>query len=103
MNEKFKRVAEALKNNNLFLVKENGKYGFRNNAGELIVDCKYEDATEQNEFGYAAVKLNGKWGALKSDGAMILEPTVDLEENLYIDFIGEWHLYKDLRLNAYTK
>ena len=98
-----KESKEVLTWNTLFLVKENGKYGFRNKAGELIVDCKYEDATEQNEFGYAAVKLGGKWGVLKSDGAMILEPTVDLEENLYIDFIGEWHLYKDLRLNIYTK
>lgn len=94
---------DVLTGNTLFLVKENGKYGFRNKAGELIVDCKYEDATEQNEFGYAAVKLDGKWGVLKSDGAVLVEPTVDLEENLYIDFIGEWHLYKDLRLNIYTK
>ncbi len=94
---------EILSTNTLFLVKENGKYGYENKNGERIVDCIYDDAKEQNEFGYCAVKKDGKWGALKSDGTVIVNTTKDLDEYLYIDFISEWNRYNDLRLNVYTK
>ena len=94
---------EVLATNTLFLVKENGKYGYENKDGQRIVDCKYDDAKEQNEFGYCAVKENGKWGALKSDGTVVLEPSLDMDNYLYIDFIAEWHKMNDSNLNAYTK
>lgn len=94
---------EILSTNTLFLVKESGKYGYENKKGERIVDCIYDDAKEQNEFGYCAVKKDGKWGALKSDGTVIVSPTRDLDEHLYIDFISDWNRYEDLRLNVYTK
>ncbi|MCI8291219.1 MAG: WG repeat-containing protein [Clostridia bacterium] len=94
---------EALKNNTLFLVKENGKYGYVNKENKKIVDCIYDDAIEQNKFGFCAVKKDGKWGCLQSNGAVILEPTVSLENNIYIDFIGTWHLTQNIELNTYTK
>lgn len=94
---------EILSTNTLFLIKENGKYGYENKNGEIIVDCIYDDAKEQNEFGYCAVKKDGKWGALKSDGTVAASPTRDLEQYIYIDFISEWNRYNDLRLNVYTK
>ncbi len=94
---------DALKENTLFLVKENGKYGYVNKDGQKIVDCIYDDAKEQNKYGFCAVKQNGKWGALQSNGAVILEPSCDLEDNLNIDFIGVWHYSENPELNAYTK
>lgn len=94
---------EILSTNTLFLIKENGKYGYENKNGEKIVDCIYDDAKEQNEFGYCAVKKDGLWGALKSDGTVIVNPSRNLEEYLYVDFISEWNRYNDLRLNVYTK
>ena len=94
---------EILSTNTLFLIKENDKYGYENKNGERIVDCIYDDAKEQNEFGYCAVKKDGKWGALKSDGTVVVSPSRDLEEYLYIDFVSEWNRYNDLRLNVYTK
>ncbi len=93
---------ELLSNNTLFLVKKDGKYGYVNKDNNQVVDCIYDDATEQNEFGFCAVKKDGKWGALKSDGTVILEPSVELDNNLYIDFIGKWHLLENLELKAYT-
>ena len=89
--------------NTLFLVKENGKYGYVNKNNEKIVDCIYDDAKEQNSYGYCAVKKDGLWGCLKSDGTVIVEPSVNLDENLIIDFIEKWHLDKELDLNMYTK
>ena len=94
---------EVLTRNTLFLVKENGKYGYENKNGERIVDCIYDDAKEQNQFGYCAVNKGGLWGALKSDGTVIVEPSRNLEDYLYIDFISEWNRYNDLSINVYTK
>ena len=99
----FKTNKEVLASNTLFLIKENGKYGYENKEGERIVDCIYDDAKEQNKFGYCAVNKDGKWGALKSDGTVVVEPTRDLSSYLYIDFISDWHRHSDIKLNAYTK
>ena len=94
---------EILSTNTLFLIKENDKYGYENKNGERIVDCIYDDAKEQNEYGYCAVMKDGKWGSLKSDGTVIVSPSRNLEDYIYIDFVSEWNRYNDLRLNVYTK
>ena len=98
-----KKSNEVLATNTLFLVKENGKYGYENKNGERIVDCIYDDAKEQNKFGYCAVKKDGVWGCLKSDGTVVVTPSINLDEFLYVDFIDTWYLIKDLNLNVYTK
>lgn len=94
---------EALKGNTLFLVKENGKYGYVNANDEKIVDCIYDDAKEQNEFGFCAVNKDGVWGVLQSNGSVLLEPSVSLDDSININFIGEWHLNENVELNTYTK
>ena len=94
---------DVLATNTIFLIKENGKYGYENKDGERIVDCIYDDATEQNELGYVAVKKDGIWGSLKSNGNIALEPSVNLDNNLYINFINDWHIYEDANMNTYTK
>ena len=94
---------EVLATNTLFLIKENGKYGYENKDGEKIVDCIYDDAKEQNEFGYCAVKKDGLWGALKADGTIVVSPSLNLDNYLYIDFISEWHRINDMSINAYIK
>ena len=90
-----KQNTEILSQNTLFLSKKDDKYGYIDKAGNVVVDYIYEDATEQNSCGYVAVKQNGVWGALKKNGTIALEPSVDLDNSIYIDFIGEWHLSDD--------
>ena len=104
-NFKFEKKTnkELLKTNTLYLVKEYGKYGYENKSGDRIVDCIYDDAKEQNRFGYCAVKKDGVWGCLKSDGTVVVSPSINLDDNFYVDFIGQWYLDKDLELNVYTK
>jgi len=94
---------DVLKSNTLFLVKKDGKYGYVNQNGDLIVNYIYDDAKEQNVYGYCAVKSNGVWGVLASDGRVLLEPSVNLDDSLYIEFVAGWHLYKDTDLNIYIK
>ena len=44
----------------------NGKYGFKNKSGEIVVQAKYQDAFAFSE-GLAAVQLNEKWGFILAD------------------------------------
>ncbi len=94
---------DILTGNTLFLKKENGKYGYTNEKGIVVVDYIYDDATEQNNYGYVAVKKDGKWGCLDQTGKVIVEPTYEFANNLVIDFIGSWHLAEDINANYYTK
>lgn len=87
----------------LFLSKKDGKYGYVNNKGIVVVDYIYDDATEQNKYGYASVKSGGKWGAIDQTGKVIVEPQYTLENNLVIDFIGTYYLAEDINANYYTK
>ena len=96
-----KSNTEILKDNKIFLIKEDNKYGFVNKKGKKIVDCIYDDATEQNEYGFAAVKKNGLWGVVNAEGKEVVAPKYDLSNNLIIDFIGKWHLGQDLNMNYY--
>lgn len=98
-----KESTEILSTNTLFLSKKDGKYGYINNKGIVIVDYIYDDATEQNKYGYVSVKKDGKWGALDQTGKVIVEPKYTLENNLVIDFIGSYHLAEDINANYYTK
>lgn len=89
--------------NTIFLSKKDGKYGYVNEKGVVVVDYKYDDATEQNKYGYASVSKNGKWGSLDAKGNVVEECNNSLENVLVIDFIGKWHLAYDLNANYYTK
>lgn len=100
-NEKV-NVKDVLTNNNLFLSKQNDKYGFVDKQGNVVVDYIYDDAKEQNEFGYIPVKKDGLWGSLDKQGKIICEPKYNLDNNLLVDFIGEYHLGVDINLMYYT-
>ena len=102
-NGQEKSSQEILTQNNLFLSKQNGKYGFVDKNGNVVVDYIYDDAKEQNEFGYIAVKKDGLWGSLDKNGNIIANTKYNLEDNLLIDFIGEYHLGVDLNFKYYTK
>ena len=95
--------SEALKDNIIFLSKKGGKYGYVDKKGNVVVDYIYDDGTEQNEYGYAAVKKNGLWGSIDAHGKVVIEPKYNLENNLKIDFISKWHLGEDLNMNYYCE
>ena len=92
---------DILSNHTLYLDKKDNQYGFVDKEGNVVVEYMYDDATEQNAYGYAAVKKDGKWGAINNKGEVIQEPKYDLEDYLMVDFIGKWHLGKDLNMNYY--
>ncbi len=96
-----KNASELFTSNNLFVSKKDGKYGFVDNNGKVVVDYIYDDATEQNSSGYAGIKKDGLWGAIDLEGNIAVEPKYDLSSNDKIDFIGKWHLCEDTNANYY--
>lgn len=95
------KQSDVFTNNTLFVSKKDGKYGFVDKDGNVVVDYIYDDATNQNDFGYAGIKKDGKWGSIDKNGKVIQEPTYNLEDYLKVDFIGKWYLGKDLNMNYY--
>lgn len=96
-----KLSSTLLTTNTLFLSKKDGKYGFIDKEGNVVVEYIYDDATEQNSSGFAAVKKDGLWGSIDTKGKVVIKPEYNLDNNIKIDFIGEWHLCEDANSNYY--
>ena len=82
---------EALKGNKIFATSNNGKWGFVDSNGNIILDYQYEKATDVNEYGFAGIKLDGKWGVVNSEGKVIVEPQYIINTQLEPSFIGEYY------------
>ena len=64
--------------NGLAKVKQNGKWGFVNTKGEIVIPCVYDDGDVYSfSEGLAKVKQNGKWMIIDSNGQVII-PECDM-------------------------
>ncbi len=82
---------EVYKNNKLFVQSNENKYGFADKEGNLVVECQYDKAYEFNEYGFAAVMKDGKWGVINEEGEQIVNPIYDLSEQSEPSFIGQYY------------
>ena len=82
---------EVYPNNTLFANKENEKWGFTDKNGNTVVEAKYDKVTEFNEYGFAGVRLDGKWGVVNSKGEEVIAPTYVLNEEIEPYFIGKYY------------
>ena len=80
---------EVFPNNPLYAKQENGLWGFEKRDGTLVVEGKYDKVTEFNEYGFASVEKDGKWGAINSEGEEVVAPTYELEG--IPSFIGKYY------------
>ena len=82
---------EVYPNNKLFAKNENGKWGFEDSKGSIIVNCQYDKVTEFNEYGYAGIYKDNKWGVVNSEGNIIQEPKYEINGNLEPTFLGKYY------------
>ena len=92
-NGEEKNNKEILSQNKIFSDVKDGKWGFVDSNGNVIVDYIYDDVTETNQYGFAGVNKGGKWGSINENGQVIIEPTYTLNNNNEVDFIGEYYKY----------
>ncbi|GEM_PF-6310976 len=70
-------VVEARYDDDAFeLIRANGRYGFRSEDGEQVIDPRFEQAWRFSE-DLARAKLDGKWGYIGRDGNFVIEPAYD--------------------------
>ena len=65
--------AKAFGEDGCAAVCNDGKWGFVDSDGDLVIDYIYEDA-QSFQNGYAAVCNDGKWGYIDEDGNMVIDP-----------------------------
>lgn len=90
-NGKELKNTEVYLNNKLFVKVEGNQYGFVDSNGKLVVDYKYDKAYEFNSYGFAAVKKDGKWGAINEQGQEVIAPIYEIQEQGEPTFIGNYY------------
>ena len=61
----------------LHLFRSNGVYGYADDAGDPVIDARFENAWRFSD-GRARVRSNGKWGYIDREGTFVVEPRFDL-------------------------
>lgn len=86
---------DVFPNNQLFAKKINDKWGFVDKEGNVVIENQYEMVTDFNEYGFAGIKLDGKWGVIEQANHQIIqEPIYELEWVQPI-FIGKYYRIRD--------
>lgn len=94
---------DVFPHNALYAKKQNEKWGFVDKFGVIKVNAEYDMVTEFNEYGFAGIKKNGKWGVINENGEVIQEPIYELDEQniIYPSFIGKYYKVVEWYGNAY--
>lgn len=70
---------EIFTSNTLFASSVDGKWGFVDKDGKVVVEHKYDMVTEFNSYGFAGVKVNDVWGVVDRSGNVIVEPSYKID------------------------
>lgn len=86
-----KQNTEIFPENTIFAKSQNGKWGFVDKNGQVIIDYQYDEVTEQNEYGFAGIKKDGKWGIVYKNGKIIVEPIYEINTEEAPEFVGTYY------------
>ena len=86
-----KQNTEVLGDNSIYAKSQDGKWGFVDQSGNVVVDYIYDKATDLNSYGYAGIEQDGKWGVVDAEGKVIVEPTYVFNVKTEPEFIKEYY------------
>jgi hypothetical protein len=72
--------SSTLSPSKLFLFTRNGKYGYIDRTGKIVIPAKFEEAKNFSE-GLATVKLGGKFGCIDETGKLVIPARFDSIDN----------------------
>ena len=72
--------------NNIYAAKSGKKWGFVDARNNAIVPYQYDEVTELDEYGFAGINKNGKWGVINSNGDIIISNTAYVFSNSSLPF-----------------
>lgn len=76
----------------LYSIQKDGKWGFADKQGNIVVNCNYDIVTELNEYGFAGIYKDGKWGVVTEKGKVLIPPSYEIETYYSPQFIGKYKL-----------
>lgn len=71
---------------------DDGKWGFADKSGNIVVDCKYDVVTELNEYGFAGIFQENKWGVIDENGKVVVVPEYEIDTYYTPTFVGKYLL-----------
>jgi len=90
--------------NKILAYNSNGKWGFKNRAGAVVLNANYDTVTEVNKNGFAGINKDGKWGIIDENGKIIVEPTYKISDGTEPEFLGIYYkAYSGYVDGYYTK
>ena len=102
----FNNLFAKKESNALFSVRINGKVGFIDNSGKIIINPQFDNANEFSE-GLAAISVDKKWGFIDKNGKIVINPQFDgvndFKEGFATICIGCDYLYGANRISADNK
>ena len=81
---------DVFPNNNLLAQKVDNEWVFVDREGNIKLQNNYEMVTDFNEYGFAGIKVNGKWGIVNTNGEVVKEPTYELDW-YQPSFLGDYY------------
>ena len=81
--------------NTLFAKKINDKWGFVDKNGNIVIQNDYEMVTDFNEYGFAGIKLDGKWGVIEQATQKIIQEPIYELDWAQPTFIGKYYRVRD--------
>ena len=84
---------EVYKDYKLYSYKaEDGKWGYKDASGNVVVDCRYDFVTELNQYGFAGIYQEGKWGVIDATGKVVVVPSYEIDTYYLPSFMGKYLL-----------
>ena len=79
-----KEGSKKIEHSNSFLIEENGKYGYMDKDGNVVINPQFDRADDFSE-GLARVRIGdektGKWGYIDKEGKFVINPQFDCAED----------------------
>ena len=83
---------EVFPENKIYAFTQDGKWGYKDIDGKVVVEPTYDLATDMNEYGFGGIVLDGKWGIINKAGEIIKIPVFTLNTYYFPKFVGEYML-----------
>ena len=81
---------EIFVNNSLLAYNKDGKWGFVDKNGNIVIEPQYDLVTELNQYGFAGIKKDNLWGVIDYTGKIIVSPIYKINGN-DPDFINKYY------------
>jgi len=92
-NDQQEQAVQVDDSNPLFVIVKDGKFGFIDQTGKMVIEPQFSSAMPFSE-GLAAVRICRKWGYIDDAGSVVIKPRFDsadsFSEGLAAVIIGDW-------------